>query len=73
MRRFRDKSSGEAEFRIERDDSSSESFAQIATVGANTTTFTDESAPRGLLLYRVRACNAGGCSAYGNLAFVFKP
>lgn len=67
-----DKSTNETEFRIERKLGLSGVFGQIATTPANSTTYTDTAAPVGVLGYRVRACNGGGCSAYSNTTFVIK-
>ena len=40
---------------------------EIATVGANTTSYTQTGLPREqLYYYRVRASNSGGNSAYSN-------
>lgn len=70
---WKDNSSGESLFKIERSTSSSEySFSQIATVGANVTTFTDTGLTPGTkYYYRVRAYEAvAGNSAYSNVANV---
>lgn len=64
-----DNSSNESAFAIERCDGSpcSTSFAQVASVGANVTTFADTGLSAGATFsYRVRAQNAGGNSAYSN-------
>src|SRR5690606_8196308 len=48
--------------------SGGDAFARVATVsGATTFQNTALTAETGYV-YRVRACNAGGCSAYGNEA-----
>ena len=66
-----DNSNNEAGFKIERcTGSGCNNFVQIATVGANVTSYSNT----GLLAsttytYRVRAYNAGGDSAYSNTAF----
>jgi hypothetical protein len=45
------------------------SFSQLATVGANVTTYSDTGLNRATTYYyRVRAYNAGGNSAYSNIA-----
>ena len=64
-----DNASDETQFRIERLLSNGTWF-QIATVGANVTTFTDPSltAPGEVLAYRVRASNAAGISPPSNEA-----
>ncbi len=63
-----DNASNETEFRIERSPDGS-SFAQIATVGANTTAYSDTGLAAGSThYYRVLAHNAEGDSAYSNTA-----
>jgi titin len=48
--------------------------ATIASPAANATAFTDQSTPYDTRYrYRVRACNAGGCSSYATLFFVTTP
>ncbi|MGK7313465.1 MAG: fibronectin type III domain-containing protein [Candidatus Longimicrobiales bacterium M2_2A_002] len=57
-----DNSSTETELRIERRTGTA-AFTQVATVGANTGTFTDPGLePATTYDYRVRACNPTGCS-----------
>jgi hypothetical protein len=65
-----DNSDNEDGFRIERcQGSGCSSFAQIATVGANVTSFQNTGLSAGTSYsYRVRAYNAGGNSAYSNTA-----
>ena len=64
---WNDNSSDEIAFLIERKLGTSGSYSQIATVGANKTTFTDENLTTGsLYYYRVRASNANGNSPYSN-------
>lgn len=67
-----DASTNEANFHIERKQDAcgtSATFAEIATVGANIATFTDNQVQEGLTYcYRVRASNPGGFSAYSNEA-----
>jgi large repetitive protein len=42
-------------------------FARIATPGAGATTYADQGlSPNTGYMYRVRACNSGGCSAFSN-------
>ncbi len=65
-----DNSSNETGFKIERKTGSGGTYAQIATVAASVTTYSDTT---GLTFgtsyfYRVRATNAGGDSAYSNEA-----
>ncbi len=57
--------SGETGFKIERKTGSGGTYAQIGTVGANVTTYSDSSLTAATTYYyRVRASNAGGDSAY---------
>jgi fibronectin type 3 domain-containing protein len=62
-----DQSTNEEGFKIERAPGTTTTFAQIATVGAGVTTFSDTGLGAGLTFtYRVRAFSAGGDSAYSN-------
>jgi PKD repeat protein len=62
---WKDNSSNENGFYIERAPSGSTSFVQVGSVGANVVKYT-ESRTRGTYLYRVRAFNATNTSAYSN-------
>jgi hypothetical protein len=63
-----DNSSNEDQFKIERS-SDGVSFTQIATVGANVTSYSNNGLRRNTTYhYRVRASNSGGNSAYSNVA-----
>ena len=63
-----DAASTESGFRVERSTNGS-TFTQIASTGANVTTFTDTSLTAGTLYYyRVRAYNGAGNSVYSNVA-----
>ena len=54
-------------FKIERKDSPTGVYSQIATVSPNTTTYSDTGAsPSTSYSYRVRAYNAAGNSGYSN-------
>jgi hypothetical protein len=65
---WRDNSSDETGFKIERSTNGT-SFTQIATVGADVTTYSNTGLSSGTrYYYRVRAYNAGGNSAYSNTA-----
>lgn len=67
--RWQDNSSSELVFEIERSRYSTASFEQIATVGAEVTTYSDIGVDSGMAYYyRVRAYNDAGHSAYSNLA-----
>lgn len=62
-----DNSSSEDGFKIERRSASSATFAQIATVGANVTFYTDAGLSNGAsYCYRVQAFNSAGNSGYSN-------
>lgn len=67
-----DNANNESGFKIERcTGASCTNFAQIATVGANVTSYTNTGLTRNTTYrYRVRATNAGGDSAYSNIATV---
>ncbi|MGH9661721.1 MAG: PKD domain-containing protein, partial [Bryobacteraceae bacterium] len=67
--RWTDNANNETGFQIERAPAGTSNFSQVGVVGANVTTFT-QTAPKGTYLYRVRAYNAGGTSAYSNTAQV---
>jgi titin len=65
---WRDASPDELGFKIETAPKGG-TFAQIATVGADVTTFTAEALAPGVMhRFRVRAYNAGGDSRYSNTA-----
>jgi hypothetical protein len=65
---WQDNSNNEDGFKIERS-TDGVNFTQIATVGANTTSFTNSGLSRNTTYYyRVRAFNQAGDSAYSNVA-----
>jgi peptidyl-Asp metalloendopeptidase len=60
-----DRSATESGFKIERSPVTDTNYTEIATVGANTTSFTDTGLSAGTTYwYRVRAYNAYTTSAY---------
>lgn len=62
--KWSDNSDNETDFRIERRTDGA-GFAQIASVGAGATSYEDSGLDAATsYTYRVRACNAGDCSAY---------
>ena len=64
-----DNSSDETGFKIERKTGAGGTYAQIATVGASVTTYSNTGLVVGTnYFYRVRATNTGGDSAYSNTA-----
>ena len=64
-----DNASNETGFKIERKTGAAGTYAQIGTVGANVTTFSNAGlTPLTQYFYRVRANNTGGNSAYSNEA-----
>src|SRR5262245_7940213 len=65
---WKDNSSDETAFKIERAPTSSGSWVQVATVGVNVTSYTDASlSPATSYYYRVRAYNSKN-SLYSNIA-----
>ena len=69
-----DRSATETGFRIERSPLTDTHFREIATVGANTTSFTDTGLREGTeYYYRVRAYNAYTTSAYSNEKSQLRP
>jgi PKD repeat protein len=62
---WKDNSTNETGFYIERAPSGSSAFTRIGSVGANVKTYTD-SVPRGNYVYRVQAFNSAAVSAYSN-------
>jgi len=64
-----DESDNETEFRVERKEGAGGSWGEIATRGAGVTTYGDSGlTPSTTYFYRVRACNAQGCSSYSGEA-----
>jgi Fibronectin type III domain. len=64
-----DNSDNETEFKIERSTDAGVTFTEIATVGADVTTYPDTGlTPLTTYSYRVRASNSAGDSAYSNTA-----
>jgi hypothetical protein len=62
-----DNSNNERGFRIERKSGATGTYARIATVRGNVTSFTDSALKEGsIYCYRVRSFNAAGGSAYSN-------
>lgn len=71
---WQDPNGNEVESRIERKLGATGTFGQIATLGANVTVYADTGlAPGSTYVYRVRACNAVGCSDYSNEATATTP
>jgi len=64
---WRDNSTNEDGFKIERSVDNI-TFTEIATVPANTTTYTAQQTQAGLRYFRVRAYNVNGSSPYSNTA-----
>lgn len=66
-----DNSSNEDSFLVERSTTVAGGYIQIATAGANTRSYTDNTVFRKTTyFYRVRAANGGGRSSYSNVASV---
>lgn len=66
---WQDNSNNEDDFAIERKTGTNGAYSQIASVGANVTSYVDNSVTRGVnYCYRVQAANNAGASANGNEA-----
>jgi hypothetical protein len=66
---WRDNSVAETEFHVERKTGVDGSYARVFTLSANTIYHVDTSVAVDVVyVYRVRACNEAGCSAYSNEA-----
>ena len=59
------------EFRLERAIDEAETFTQIAVLPANTQSYEDSVGSASLIRYRLRACNAAGCSAFTEIVIEF--
>jgi hypothetical protein len=71
---WKDNSTNESGFYVERSSNNGNSWTQIARVGASVTSYNDTSvSARKTYWYRVRAFNSGGTSAYSNVATVTTP
>jgi hypothetical protein len=71
---WKNNSSNESGFTIERSTNTGSSWTQIAQVGAGVTTYTDTTVSKNKSYsYRVRAYNASGYSAYSNVTAVTTP
>jgi hypothetical protein len=69
-----DNADNETGFKIERSKNVNTNFSEIATVGADVTSFSDTTAKKNTTyFYRVRATNADGDSAYSNEASARTP
>lgn len=69
-----DNAADETGFVVERTDANGTIFFQIGSVGANVTTFVDNTLePKMTYIYRVYAINGGGPSGYSNEALVVTP
>jgi hypothetical protein len=68
-----DNSGSETRFEIQRTPIGSGTGTIIASPGANAQQYTDGSPPSQSLEYRVRACNANGCSAWSDPAVITSP
>ena len=69
-----DNASNETGFKVERKTGAGGTYAQVATVGANITTYSDTGLTANTnYFYRVRANNSSGDSAYSNEANAMTP
>ena len=69
---WEDRSSNEEGFEILRRNPANPDFVSRGTVGAGVTEFVDEAETGTVFIYRVRAFNDDGSSAFGNDCFVGK-
>jgi hypothetical protein len=65
-----DNSGNETRFEVERAFGTPTNYAAIGTTAANETSFSDRVTASGRYYYRVRACNAVGCSEYASEATI---
>ena len=66
---WQDNSDNETTFNVERADSTAGPFANIGSVAANVTTYTDVNLPQAVeRCYRINAANEAGVSAYSDTA-----
>ncbi|HEY0554001.1 MAG TPA: fibronectin type III domain-containing protein, partial [Thermoanaerobaculia bacterium] len=71
---WRDNSNNETQFLIERRPAGAGGFTQIGTVGANVTTYIDNTVVAATAYdYHVRASNSAGASGFSNVATVTTP
>ena len=63
-----DNATNEDGFKIERHNTATTTFSEIASVGIDVATYTDPGLSAGTYTYRVRAFNSGGFSGYSNSA-----
>jgi fibronectin type 3 domain-containing protein len=71
---WQDRSLNENGFLVERSQNGGKSWTQIGSVGANATSYADSTvSARKAYMYRVRAFNDGGNSAYSNAVAVTTP
>lgn len=63
-----DNASNEDGFKVERHNTATTTFSEIASVGVDVITYTDPSLSADTYTYRVRAFNSGGFSGYSNTA-----
>ncbi len=65
-----DNADNEDDYRIERSGTGGATWIEIAVLGPNATSHVDTPPNEPVYTYRVRACNAVGCSAYSNTASI---
>ena len=71
---WKDNSTNETKFRIERKSSAAAAYSEIAQVGTNVSVYIDTGLTGGTLyVYRVRAMNNEGNSAYSNEVYTITP
>ena len=69
-----DNADDETRYEVQRDAGGGLGFAALETLGTDAESHTDDAvAPDGSYTYRVRACNAGGCSSFSGTASAATP
>ncbi|UOR03992.1 T9SS type A sorting domain-containing protein [Hymenobacter aerilatus] len=65
---WQDNANNETSFELERSLTTNTNFQRVATIAANQTTYSDQVSATGRYVYRIRAVNSIGNSAYSNEA-----
>ncbi len=71
---WKDNSSDETEFRLQRSANGGSTWTQVAIVAANATSYSDTGLqPSTSYGYRIQSCSSAGCSSYSNAATATTP